>query len=56
MKAVTATNEALKQVHSEYKIQVNPRECNLFYLTDQKRERLVQDNGGFALADGSQYF
>jgi bacillithiol biosynthesis cysteine-adding enzyme BshC len=54
--AVTATNEALKQVHSEYKIQVNPRECNLFYLTDQKRERLVQDNGGFALADGSQYF
>ena len=55
-KAVTATNEALKQVHSAYKIQVNPRECNLFYLTDQKRERLVQENGGFSLADGSQHF
>jgi bacillithiol biosynthesis cysteine-adding enzyme BshC len=29
---------------SDYKIQVNPREINLFYLTDNSRERIVFEN------------
>jgi bacillithiol biosynthesis cysteine-adding enzyme BshC len=37
-KKVTKTIDALGK---EYKIQVNPREINLFYLTDEIRERIV---------------
>ncbi len=36
---VTQTNKELEVV--DYKIQVNPREINLFYLTDNLRERIV---------------
>ncbi|MES2747046.1 MAG: bacillithiol biosynthesis cysteine-adding enzyme BshC [Bacteroidota bacterium] len=40
-KKVMQTNEALK----DYKIQVNPREINLFYIEDNLRERIVfEDN------------
>ncbi len=37
-KAVSKTIEALEK---DYKVQVNPREINLFYLTDELRERIV---------------
>ncbi|MFK5880264.1 MAG: bacillithiol biosynthesis cysteine-adding enzyme BshC [Flavobacteriaceae bacterium] len=37
-KEVTKTNEILE---NDYKIQVNPREINLFYLTDKLRERII---------------
>ena len=41
-KEVIKTNEELNK---NYKIQVNPREINLFYLTDNLRERIVlKDN------------
>ena len=41
-KKVTATNDKLGE---NYKIQVNPREINLFYLKDAIRERIVfEDN------------
>ena len=41
-KEVVKTNEELKK---DYKIQVNPREINLFYLTDSLRERIIfKDN------------
>ncbi len=43
-KNVSNTIESLKK---EYKIQVNPREINLFYLTDGLRERI--------LLEGSKY-
>ena len=39
--AVSQTNDALKKT---YKIQVNPREINLFYLKGRIRERIVKEN------------
>ena len=32
---------------SEYKIQVNPREINLFYIEDDLRERILLENGTY---------
>ncbi len=46
-KAVDATSKALSQVSSQYKIQVNPRPINLFYITAGVRERIVEENGMF---------
>ncbi len=43
-KKVSETNELLKAVDTKYKIQVNPREVNLFYLTEGLRERIVFEN------------
>lgn len=40
---LTETNEKLGK---NYKLQVNPREINLFYLDDQLRERIVRDDKG----------
>lgn len=40
---VKQTSEALAQ---HYKVQVNPRGINLFYLDEQLRERIVQDDDG----------
>jgi bacillithiol biosynthesis cysteine-adding enzyme BshC len=37
----------------DYKIQVHPREINLFYLTDGLRNRIVRSGDGFAV-DGSE--
>ncbi len=39
-KEVTKTNKTLSE---NYKIQVNPRKINLFYLTDKLRERIILD-------------
>jgi len=39
-KKVTESNAVLK----DYKIQVNPREINLFYIEDNLRERIVYEN------------
>ncbi|MCD6544275.1 MAG: bacillithiol biosynthesis cysteine-adding enzyme BshC [Flavobacteriaceae bacterium] len=41
-KEVFKTN---KELGKNYKIQVNPREINLFYLDDQLRERIVFEDG-----------
>ena len=38
---VTKTNDRLSDVSKAYKIQVNPREVNLFYLDENLRERIV---------------
>ena len=32
---------------SDYKIQVNPREINLFYMEDNLRERIISENGKY---------
>lgn len=37
-------SETIKDFGKNYKIQVNPREINLFYLTDKIRERIVFEN------------
>ena len=54
--AVSTTNDTLQAVDSVYKIQVNPRECNLFYLSEGQRHRLVEQQGGFRLQDGGREF
>jgi len=46
----TSFKEVSKTIASlgeHYKIQVNPREINLFYLTDELRERIVFENNLF---------
>ena len=52
---VSKTNEKLSE---KYKIQVSPREVNLFYLKEGARERLVKNekSGNFYLADSKEEF
>ncbi|MGB3779878.1 MAG: bacillithiol biosynthesis cysteine-adding enzyme BshC [Tunicatimonas sp.] len=40
----------------DYRTQVHPRDINLFYLTDQQRERLVREGDGFAVNNTDQRF
>ena len=44
---VNETIAALESVSPAYKIQVNPREINYFYLKDDLRERLLEKEGVF---------
>ncbi len=48
---VSKTIASLSEVSSDYKIQVNPREINYFYLLDGLRERIVRKNGSFEVND-----
>jgi bacillithiol biosynthesis cysteine-adding enzyme BshC len=50
-KLVSETNQKLNSLTSNYKIQVNPREINLFYLTDKLRERIVEIDGIYSVYD-----
>jgi bacillithiol biosynthesis cysteine-adding enzyme BshC len=52
-KNVTKTNELLAE---HYKIQVNPREINLFYLKDNLRERIVFEDNQFKINNTSLVF
>ncbi len=45
-KQVTQTSSELAKT---YKIQVNPREINLFYLTDTIRERIIKENNRYKI-------
>ncbi len=45
-----------KQFSKNYKIQVNPRELNLFYLTDKLRERILLENGKYKIKNTSITF
>ncbi|PKP14328.1 MAG: bacillithiol biosynthesis cysteine-adding enzyme BshC [Bacteroidetes bacterium HGW-Bacteroidetes-3] len=45
-KIVSKTDQLLA---AEYKIQVNPREINLFYLKDAKRERVIFEKNHFII-------
>lgn len=41
-------SEAMEKMNSlGYNVQVNPREINLFYLTDEIRERIIEKDGKF---------
>ncbi|WP_422859385.1 bacillithiol biosynthesis cysteine-adding enzyme BshC [Flagellimonas sp. S174] len=44
---VSKSIDELSKVSSEYKIQVNPREVNYFYLTEGLRERIIEEDGFF---------
>ena len=50
-KAVSKTNQKINELPSNYKIQVNPREINLFYLKDGLRERIVFENDVYKVLD-----
>ncbi len=43
-KEVSKTNHLINKLSNNYKIQVNPREINLFYITDGLRERIIYEN------------
>ncbi|OUS02073.1 bacillithiol biosynthesis cysteine-adding enzyme BshC [Flavobacteriales bacterium 33_180_T64] len=44
---VTQANTKLNNLDGNYKIQVNPREINLFYITKDLRERIIEIEGVF---------
>lgn len=50
-KNVTETNERIEDLN--YKIQVNPREINIFYIKDGLRERIVEKKGVYSVLDTS---
>lgn len=54
----TSSNEVLKtnELLSEYKIQVNPREINLFYIEDNLRERIVFENNTYKVLNTNYTF
>ena len=41
----SCVGETSEKLEREYHVQVNPREINLFYITDQLRERIIYDQG-----------
>ena len=40
-------NDTIRQLEPSYKVQVNPREINLFYLEEGGRHRILRDNDSF---------
>ena len=48
-KSISDTIKTLKAIDSDYKVQVNPRELNLFYLKDDLRERIVKIDGVYSV-------
>lgn len=55
LKSQVGFNSSKTQIEAlskEYKIQVNPREINLFYIEDDVRLRIVKSEDGFTTPDG----
>ncbi|MDG5492416.1 bacillithiol biosynthesis cysteine-adding enzyme BshC [Psychroserpens sp. SPM9] len=46
---VSQSNEQLNSLDSNYKIQVNPRAINLFYIAENIRERIVEVDGVYSV-------
>lgn len=53
-KYVSETKDKLAE--KGYKIQVNPREINLFYLLEAGRERIILENGRYKINNTSKIF
>lgn len=49
-------SDTLENWPKQYKIQVNPREINLFYLTDAYRKRIIENNGSYTVDDSNIKF
>jgi len=47
--SVSETNQQLTAIDVAYKIQVNPRELNLFYLKENLRERIVKKDATYSV-------
>ena len=50
-KNVTQTNEQLNALDANYKIQVHPREINLFYIKKGLRERILKTDDTYGVVD-----
>ncbi|WP_299397064.1 bacillithiol biosynthesis cysteine-adding enzyme BshC [uncultured Gelidibacter sp.] len=50
-KKVSKTNDEINALPSNYKIQVNPREINLFYINNNIRERILETDGVYGVLD-----
>lgn len=45
-----------EKLAERYKIQVNPREINLFYLSESGRNRIIKENDTYFIHDTSKHF
>ncbi|HZH70487.1 MAG TPA: bacillithiol biosynthesis cysteine-adding enzyme BshC, partial [Flavobacteriaceae bacterium] len=55
--AVAKTNETINSLEEKkYKLQVNPREINLFYLMKGSRERIVEQDGNFYINNSDKRY
>lgn len=52
-KKVTKSAQKLTEISNSYKIQVNPREINLFYIKEGIRERILENDGVFSVNNTS---
>lgn len=55
-KTVSKTNISLKEINKNFKIQVKPRDINLFYMNDNFRERIVEKDGVFIILNSQKKF
>lgn len=46
-----AVSKTIANFEQHYKVQVNPREINLFYMTDTLRERIIEEEGTYIIND-----
>ena len=44
-----AVSNTIVNFEKQYKVQVNPREINLFYLTENSRERIIENQGQYSI-------
>lgn len=51
-KSAKSSEGHLEELSKDYKIQVTPREINLFYIDDNFRKRIIEVENGFATSDG----
>lgn len=49
--AVTDSIKKIGIINSDYKVQVNPREINYFYLSEGIRERIIEQDGRYFVND-----
>lgn len=49
-------NKTIRDFKGRYEPQVNPRDLNLFYITDHSRERIVTNGDGYELIGSSRKF
>ena len=51
-----AVSKAIAEFGQHYKVQVNPREINLFYMTDSMRERIIKEDDKYQVNDTKIHF
>ncbi len=51
LSSYTSVSKTITKLEKNYKVQVNPREINLFYLTDTSRNRIVKEGNKYLIHD-----